>query len=118
MAKSSDAEPSTQFTPVADEQALESLFTLSDSQPVIIFKHSSTCPISAAAHREMSRVAADVSLVVVQRARDLSREIESRTGLRHESPQVIVLRKGQAVWNASHFDITAGAVEQAVREHE
>ena len=117
MAKSSDAGSSTQFTPLADEQALESLFTLSGSQPVIIFKHSSTCPISAAAHREMSRVAADVSLVVVQRARELSLRVAEQTGIRHESPQAIILRNGQAVWSASHFDITAEAVAQAVREN-
>jgi bacillithiol system protein YtxJ len=106
------------FTQIADAEALEQLLTLSNDAPVVLFKHSTTCPISSAAYEQMSKVKEDVSLVVVQRARDLSSEIASRTGIRHESPQAIVLRNGQAVWSASHFDITADAVEQAVREHE
>jgi bacillithiol system protein YtxJ len=106
------------FTQITDTNALEQLMARSHDAPVVLFKHSSTCPISSAAYKQMSQVAGEVSLVVVQRARDVSTEIASRTGIRHESPQAIVLRRGQAVWTASHFDITAGAVEEAVREHE
>jgi bacillithiol system protein YtxJ len=107
----------TPFTSINDRDALEQLLTRSQSEPVILFKHSTTCPISASAYRQMSQVEGDVSLVVVQRARDVSNEIASRTGIRHESPQAIVLRNGEAVWNASHFDITSDAVEKAVREN-
>jgi bacillithiol system protein YtxJ len=106
-----------QFTQITDAASLEQLLAHSHDAPVILFKHSSTCPISSAAYQQMSQVEAEVSLVVVQRARDVSNEIETRTGIPHASPQAIVLRNGQAVWNASHFDITASAVEQAVREH-
>jgi bacillithiol system protein YtxJ len=106
------------FTKIADADALEQALARSNDAPVILFKHSTTCPISSAAYEQMSRVESDVSLVVVQRAREVSTEIASRTGIRHESPQAIVLRNGKAVWSASHFDITAKAVEQAVRENE
>ena len=108
----------TQFTPINDTNALEQVLARSHNEPVILFKHSTTCPISASAYRQMSRVEGDVSLVVVQRARDVSNEIEARTGVRHESPQAIILRNGEAVWTASHFDITSDAVEKAVRENE
>jgi len=107
----------TQFTPINDTSTLERLLTRSHTEPVILFKHSTTCPISASAYRQMSQVEGDVSLVVVQRARDVSNEIAALTGIRHESPQAIVLRNGEAVWNASHFDITSDAVEKAVREN-
>jgi len=107
-----------QFTQITDAAALEQLLVRSNDAPVVLFKHSSTCPISSAAYKQMSQVAMDVSLVVVQRARDVSSEIATRTGIRHESPQTIVLRNGEAVWAASHFDITKNAVEQAVREHQ
>jgi bacillithiol system protein YtxJ len=106
------------FTQITDTDALEQLMARSHEAPVVLFKHSTTCPISSEAYKQMSQFEGDVSLVVVQRARAVSSEIESRTGIRHESPQAIVLRRGQAVWAASHFDITAGAVEQAVRENE
>jgi bacillithiol system protein YtxJ len=107
----------TQFMTVADEAALEQLFARSEEEPVVLFKHSSTCPISAMAYQRMKEVE-DVALVVVQRSRDLSRTVEARTGVRHESPQVLVLRRGQSVWSASHFDITADAVERARKENQ
>ena len=59
-----------------------------------------------------------VALLVVQRVRELSREVERRTGVRHESPQAIVLRHGQPVWTASHFDIKSDAVERALLDNE
>ncbi|MBD0373769.1 MAG: bacillithiol system redox-active protein YtxJ, partial [Pyrinomonadaceae bacterium] len=105
------------FTPVSDSQELESLFTLSHERPVVLFKHSLTCPISSAAYQEMIGVEAYVSLIVVQQARDVSREVESLTGIRHESPQAIILRNGRAVWNTSHWRITRSAVEEAVRQN-
>jgi len=107
----------TQFTTVADDETLEQLFARSQEEPVVLFKHSNTCPISAMAYQRMKEYGAGVALVVVQRSRELSRAVEERTGVRHESPQVLVLRRGQSVWAASHFDITAPAVEQAVREN-
>lgn len=106
-----------QFTQITETSDLDNLVERSHDAPVILFKHSTTCPISSAAYQQMSKVAEEVSLIVVQKARDVSKEIEARTGVQHESPQTIVLRNGEAVWSASHYDITAGAVEEAVREH-
>jgi bacillithiol system protein YtxJ len=111
------AEQSAPFAPVADAPMLDQLFQLSHGKPVILFKHSLTCPISSAAYAEMSRLTDEVALIVVQRVRELSHEVETRTGIRHESPQAIILRNGKAVWNASHWRITFDAVERAVREH-
>jgi bacillithiol system protein YtxJ len=104
------------FVRVSDPKVLAELTARSNETPVVIFKHSTTCPLSSAAYSEMTRVPTDVALVEVQRARELSREIEARTGIEHESPQVIILRNGQAVWHASHRKIKAEAVEQAVRD--
>jgi len=108
----------TQFTPVDDAGALEVLFARSHEAPVVLFKHSNSCPISAAAHRALKGWGEAVSIVVVQQHRDVSREVEARTGVRHESPQVFVLRNGEVAWSASHFNITAEAIERAVRENE
>jgi len=105
------------FLRMDDKEVLEDLISSSQNRPGIILKHSTSCAISAAAYREMEHVDADVRLVEVQSAREVSREIAERTGVRHESPQVIVLRNGKAVWNASHFDVTATAVADAVQAH-
>ncbi len=105
------------FVPVADTKSLEELMTRSHDGPVLIFKHSSTCPISATAYNQMSRLKESIALVVVQRARDVSRAVEEQTGIQHESPQAIILRNGKAVWNASHWSVTADAVEQALQQN-
>lgn len=104
------------FQKVTEPASIEELIERSKQTPVVIFKHSTTCPISARAYRVMSGFDGEVALVEVQRARQLSREIEHRTGVRHESPQVIVMRNGQAVWDASHFEIQDSSVAQAVKD--
>lgn len=102
------------FTPVTDTEALDALFASSAEQPVILFKHDPYCPISARAHREMEHVAGDVAIIDVAHDDVVKRAITERTGIRHESPQVIVLRDGKAVWSASQFRIKADDVTKAV----
>ena len=105
------------FLRIKDTQSLEDLIARSQEGPVVIFKHSTSCPISASAYREMEKLDREVNLVEIQSARALSQELENRFGIRHESPQVIVLRRGEAVWNASHWQIKTTAVAAAVHEH-
>lgn len=102
------------FIRVTETEALDALLERSKTTPVVIFKHSTMCGISAAAYRRMENFAGEIILVEVQRARELSREIERKTGLKHESPQVLVLRNGQVVWDASHSQIKPEAVAEAV----
>jgi bacillithiol system protein YtxJ len=106
------------FVPVEDRAALDELIARSHESPVILFKHSLTCPISARAYREMQQYEGEVALVVVQRAREVSRAVETVTGVQHESPQLIILRDGKPAWSASHFDITADVVAQAAHEQQ
>ena len=104
------------FKRITDTAGLDALIEGAKERPLVLFKHSLTCPISSAAHGQMEQYEGEVALIEVQRARELSNAIESRFGVAHESPQVIVLRKGQVFWSASHFKITADAVAKAVRE--
>ena len=59
-------------------------------------------------------VDANVNIVIVQTGRDISNEIEMRTGIRHASPQAIILKGGKAVYHASHYDITAEDLEKVM----
>ena len=104
------------FFRIDDHATLEHLLTDSTKKPVIVFKHSNACSISARAYREMEKVDG-VNILEVQSARDVSRELANRTGVRHETPQVIILRDGKAVWNASHFDVTAADVKKALESN-
>lgn len=105
------------FFKINNKETLDKLLTDSRSKPVVIFKHSNACGISSAAYREMEKIEGQVNLLEVQSARDVSRELADLTGIRHETPQVIVLKDGKAVWNASHFDVKAGAVLKALESH-
>ena len=101
------------FLKLADKETLNRLLLDSENRPIVVFKHSNTCGISSAAYREMEKLD-DVNLLEIQSARELSNEVESITGVEHESPQVIVLKNGKAVWNASHYGVKAVAVAEAV----
>ena len=105
------------FLKIDTKETLDQLITDSKARPVVIFKHSNACGISSAAYREMEKLEGQVNLLEVQSARDVSRELADLTGIRHETPQVIVLKDGKAVWNASHFDVKAGAVLKALESH-
>jgi monothiol bacilliredoxin len=105
-----------QFVKITDIAGFNELTTGSQARPVVIFKHSLTCPISFDAYEQLADFEGEVAIIEVQRARELSREIAQRLGVAHESPQVLILRHGRVVWNASHFDITTAAVGDAVRE--
>ena len=103
------------FVRIIDTKSFDEITGRSKERAVVLFKHSLTCPISARAYEQMAEFEGEVALIEVQRARELSTEIENRLGVAHESPQVLVLRNGEVVWNASHFEITADAVAEAVR---
>lgn len=46
--------------------------------------------------------------------RDISNAIESQLDIRHESPQLLLLREGKVAWHASHFSITGEAIKSAL----
>lgn len=102
------------FVELTDVESLDRFLTELNGSPAIIFKHSNSCGISARAHAEMSRLDHSIGLVVVQKARDVSNEIEARTGIEHETPQVFIVRNGEVLWNASHGQIKAEAVAAAL----
>lgn len=100
------------FVPVEDETALATVFA--QPGPALLLLHDPYCAISSAAFREMAKLSHPVALVDVAGSPELSREIEARTGVRHQSPQAIVLVDGEAVWAASHFRVSEQAVTEAL----
>jgi bacillithiol system protein YtxJ len=101
------------LTHLSDVDMLEAAIAESRERPVLLFKHSRTCGISCEALDELhahvagSEAKAAYKVITVQSHRRLSDTAAERFGIRHETPQAILLRDGQPVWNASHFRITA-----------
>ena len=100
------------FIEITSNEELDDLFERSGERAIVLFKHSLTCPISAGVHREVSGVDADVHLVIVQHSRGVSNALAEKTGIRHESPQAIIIKDGKPVYHASHYNITAKEIEE------
>jgi len=91
---------------------------LGHHEAMLVFKHSNSCPVSFTAKRQYDQfVAANPAvptrLVIVQQERELSNALETVSRLRHESPQALIVRDGQVLWDASHGGITKPRLEQA-----
>ena len=102
---------------------LDAALAANAGQPVLLFKHSTTCPISASAHRRVAAYAEQAPagapplyLVKVIESRPASNEIAARFGVRHESPQILLVRDGVCRWNASHGGIDGSAIIHAIGE--
>lgn len=104
---------------LCSEADLEACLAESGEAPVFIFKHSTSCPTSAMAYR---RVAAYLEegvdippfyLVRVIESRAVSNAISARLGVAHQSPQLILVKGDRVLWDASHGEIIAGAIDDA-----
>jgi len=111
--------PDDPFQPLSSTADWTDARSRSEEQPVLLFKHSSACPVSGSADQEMQTLAEETNLpvykLVVQRSRALSDEIAETLGVRHETPQAIVLDQKEPVFDTSHFDVTADTVREALR---
>lgn len=98
-------------------QQLDTIVSESEDTPIIIFKHSTRCSVSRMALKgfeneyAIEEGAAKPYFLDLIAHRDVSNEIASRFGVTHQSPQVIVVKNGKAVYNASHDSIDAGVVK-------
>ena len=105
---------SASTTAIDDARAL-----MNRHEPLLVLKHSNSCPVSFTAKRQYDEFVAanpDVPtrLIVVQQERPLSQALETVSGIRHESPQALLLHAGRVLWHASHGNITVSRLQHAV----
>jgi len=108
-----DAISKAELEPVPDLDALDLLFEHSNEGPVVLFLDDPFCPISARAHGRVTDAGGAIHVIDVSRQHELNREVEARTGVRHESPQAFVLRDGRPIWHASHGGISTEGLAYA-----
>lgn len=113
---SSPAMSDSPFHPLESDTDWEEALSQSEDTPVLVFKHSSSCPVSSNAHQEMTTLVEEDSVpaykVVVQNHRAVSNTIEDELGVRHETPQAILLDDRSPVFNTSHFNVTADTLRK------
>ncbi|TRM11239.1 bacillithiol system redox-active protein YtxJ [Lentibacillus cibarius] len=101
-------------------QDLDQVWQRSTETPVLLFKHSTTCPISANAFKqyqtflESSGSEMDAYMVKVIENRDISNQIAEQTGVKHESPQIFLIRDRKVLWHTSHSQITVDSIGNAL----
>jgi thioredoxin 1 len=107
-------------TPLTDAAELDAAIAESRTRPVLVFKHSRSCGVSHEAldalheHVERAGTGAAYKMIIVQSHRTVSDHATRRLGVRHETPQVILLRDGMPVWSASHFGVTAEELDRRI----
>lgn len=96
---------------------LRSAISESAVNPVLIFKHSTTCSISRMALDRLTRnfdnQGFKAYLLDLKSHRDISNQIAESFDVIHESPQVLIIDDGHAVYHRSHYDIDAGGIRKA-----
>ena len=99
-------------------KSVEELAEASKSATVLVLKHSTACSVSSIAKGQTEKFldkhpdAVESYLVVVQTNRAISDEIEKRFEVRHQSPQLLLIRDGKVIHKWSHFTIQPSNIEK------
>lgn len=103
----------TQWKEITSENEWNELFEGSTQKPVVVLKHSTTCPVSSNALDEFEsylqkepNTNVEYVLVKVIESRPVSNQIAEDTGVKHASPQILYVKNKEAVWNTSHWSVT------------
>ena len=105
---------------IQSELDIEKIKEVSFKGSVLIFKHSTSCPISSTAKDRLDRnrndfaAIEDIYYLDLIAYRSISNAIASEFGVRHESPQVLIIKDGVCIYNESHFGIRAKAIAEQV----
>jgi bacillithiol system protein YtxJ len=98
---------------------LNEIIDLSHEQPVAIFKHSTRCSISRMALKQFENefdLEGSVTpyFLDLLNHRDISQEIATRFEVYHQSPQLLLIKEGKSIYDASHSDIDALELKRRV----
>ena len=97
---------------------LDTIVKESAETPILIFKHSTRCPVSRMALRnfgqeyDIEEGKLKLYYLDLLEHRDISNEIATRFSVYHQSPQVILIKDGKAVFDSSHHEIDATTVQK------
>ena len=103
---------------LTDEDQLKQLITKSEERPQVIFKHSIRCNISSVALNRIEKDCCpgntDFYYLDLISYRSISNKIAELFHVPHESPQVLVIKKGECVYEESHLAITMDDIREEV----
>jgi bacillithiol system protein YtxJ len=95
---------------ITNESQLSEVKNLSNAKPQLIFKHSTRCPTSSMAKSRLERGTSpegiDFYYLDLIKHRDISQKIADEFDVSHQSPQVLLIKNGECVYDESHSAIT------------
>ncbi len=98
--------------------ALDTIEADSKNKTVVIFKHSTSCSISAMALNRLERSwkeeemeNTDAYYLDLLSYRDISNAIAQKFGIEHQSPQILVIKGGVCTYDNSHMGISYQSVK-------
>lgn len=98
------------------EQQLQEIADTSFTTPQVIFKHSTTCSISSMALNRLERseppTNVDFYYLDLLKQRPISAAIAEKFQVHHESPQVLVIKNGECVYDESHYGISMDEIAE------
>ncbi|WP_243454576.1 bacillithiol system redox-active protein YtxJ [Desulfosporosinus fructosivorans] len=112
MDEKKEVETMAVFKEITCSQELGQIMDESCGRQVIIFKHSTSCPISSRAWQEVQNFIKEssdevsVCMIKVIESRPVSSQVTEELGVKHQSPQVLFVRDRQVLWHASHQEVT------------
>jgi len=96
---------------VTSEDDIANIFESSKVKSQVVFKHSTRCAVSFFAMRSLNtpdiidNEGCDLHLIDVIHQRSISEFFANKVSIRHESPQIFVIRNGEVIWNDSHNSV-------------
>ena len=103
---------------LTEMETLDEIATISRNKPVAILKHSTRCGISRMVLRQfeqeydLKKDEVELYFLDLLNHREISNKIASKFNVPHESPQLIIIRDGKAVYTASHNEISADSLKK------
>lgn len=106
------------WIPLTDTRQLEEIREKSKQKPQVIFKHSTRCSISSMAKGRLDRSTPpqniDFYFLDLIANRNISDQIAKEFNVYHESPQVLIISKGECVYDESHASINMDEIKETV----
>lgn len=104
---------------LTDEEQLKNIVNKSQERSQVIFKHSTRCSISSLALQRLQKAKQpediDFYFLDLIAYRSLSNKVADIFKVEHESPQILLIRNGECIYDESHTGITMnGITEQSV----
>lgn len=106
---------------LSEESELGEIIRRSETRPQVIFKHSTRCSISSVAKGRLDRSTApediDFYFLDLIRYRGISNKIADTFKVHHESPQVLVIKNGECIYDESHLSIDLREIVEVAGEN-